>query len=269
MANFEDLSPEAQKIVHERRLSGQKSVGEWIEFIKPLARFDKKTDNQRKIGNYIKALWSFWMLFGVYMYFVFMNNHLEAKYFIQPAVVILAAGLLLVLTYRYFRRFQVMDIPYLLRGFLVPFLNIMKEEFGADTKMELTMDLQQIKDLEEVTAEEPRTDIMNYLDAKVLTSQASGTRVKVDAAGVEQPFLSTYKLEHTVTIRCSFDKGVFEVGSNEEEFPISDNGGQFVVEYQFVEPSEQDIEADTGPGVYHLAKRIHLMNQVAVKKNQE
>ena len=259
MASFEDLSPEAQKIVHDRRVSGEKSIKEWIDFINPLSRFDRKSDLQRKIGNYIMGLWAFVGLYGIYMTFQFMYNHVEPIKFLEPLIVLASSGLLMLLTYMYYRKFEVMDIPNLLRGFLEPVLKLLREEFGDNAKLNLKLDLSEIKALREVTAEAPETDPMTYLETSITPKEGSTAAVKVEATGVEQPFLSEYKLRHTVYVSCAFDKSRFNLGENTENFAVSEDGDQFVIKYKFSEQSEQTIEEDTGPGEYHLAKRLHLM----------
>ena len=69
---FNDLTNEEQSFVRDRKITDTKTIDEWLSYFTPLALFDKRGDKLRRNGNYIKAFWAFWIVFGLYMSFIFM-----------------------------------------------------------------------------------------------------------------------------------------------------------------------------------------------------
>ncbi len=258
---FEDLSQEAKAFVKDKKASGQRSIEEWINFFHPLAQFDKKSDQRRKIGNYIMGLWAFWIGFGVFMAFLLMANHIEAIYFTIPAGMVLVFGGLLWLTYRWTRQYEVRDLPNLLRSFLVPFLKLMKDRFGGDAKLDLKLDLSVIDDLGDIPAELPQSEKLHYMDASISEPGLGQWSLSLEAVGVQVPFFTYYKLKHTLSHSVITDRAVSDIAVNGSSFQVKEEAGKAVLSEEFSRQSEVEIESDPGPDIYEFGRSLKNMRK--------
>lgn len=264
--NYDDLSSDGQEFIKKPKVADSMTIEEWLKFFGPLAMFDKRIDSIRQKGNYIMALWAFWIVFGMYMLLIFMFNHAAPMNFIAPAILIVAASLLLYVTDKFFDKYESKDVPNLLRGFLVPFLELLKKRYGDQVEMKLDLDLKKIGDLEDIEAYDNETDKFNYLSASMKLEDSTLLNLTMDAKGVSRPLYSYYKLKHYLQLEGSYDSTLFQVSADNDSLQISENGNQIVIKDTYKEQSDAAIEADTGPDLYQFARMLSEMRNVAERK---
>jgi hypothetical protein len=259
--DFADLSKEEQEFVKEKKVAGNKTIGEWLTFFTPLALFDKKGDVTRRNGDYIRAFWVFWIVFGVYMAFIYMNAGVPPTDLIMAVGIILGSALLLIITNKFFEKIDSGDLPNLLRGFVVPYLEEMQSRFGAKIDISLNLDLSKIDELEEETAELDKTETMNYLISSFKLPDSGLVELKVDAMGTKRPYYSRYKLVHSLDLTLSFDTTIFRRSGNEDSFEISEKDNKIIVQDKYEEQSQSPIESDPGPHIDDFSDRLSAMSR--------
>lgn len=265
--DFNDLTSEEQEFVKEKKIAGDRTIDEWLTFFTPLALFDKKGDLIRRNGNYIKALWAFLIVFGLFMGYLYMFNEIAPKEFIGPGIIIVVSALLLNITNKWFDKYEGRDLPNLLRGFLVPFLELLKNKSGSQETLNLQLDLSGIDGLEEELAKDEKTDVINYLVASVKLPDSGLLELKVDGMGTKRPFYSRYKLIHTMVLTNSYDSTIFRLSGNGGSFEISEKDNKIIIKDAYNEQSESPIESDPGPNLEQIWDRLDAMGSVVERKS--
>ena len=274
--DFNDLTSEEQEFVKEKKIAGDRTIDEWLTFFTPLALFDKKGDLIRRSGNYIKALLAFLIVFGLFMGYLSLFNEIAPKEFIVPGIIIVVSALLLIITNKWFDKYEGRDLPNLLRGFLVPFLELLKNKSGSQETLNLQLDLSGIDGLEEELAKDEKTDVINYLVASVKLPDSGLLELKVDGMGTKRPFYSRYKLRpfysrykliHTIVLTNSYDSTIFRLSGNGGSFEISEKDNKIIIKDAYNEQSESPIESDPGPNLEQFWDRLDAMSSVVERKS--
>lgn len=265
--DFNDLTREEQQFVKEKKIAGDRTIDEWLTFFTPLAFFDKKCDIIRRNGNYIKALWAFLIVFGLFVGYIYLFNEIAPKEFIAPGIIIAVSALLLFLTNKWFDRYEDRDLPNLLRGFLVPFLKLLKNKIGSRETLNLQLDLSGINDLEEELVEDEKTDVINYLVASLKSPDLGLLKLKVDGMGTKRPYYSHYKLIHTLVLTNSYDGTIFRLAGDGGSFEISEKDNKIFIKDAYNEQSESPIESDPGPNLEKFRDRLDAMSSVVERKS--
>lgn len=258
-SGYSNLSKEEQEFVKEKKVAGNKTISEWLAFFIPLALFDKKGDVTRRNGNYIRAFWVFWIVFGLYMAFIYMNAGVPPTDLIMAGGIIVGSALLLMITNKFFERIDSGDLPNLLRGFLVPFLEELQSKLGANSDINLNLDLSKIDELEEETAEFEKTETINYLISSFKLPDSGLVELKVDGIGTKRPYYSRYKLVHSLDLTLSFDSTIFRRSGNEDSFEISEKDNKIIVKDKYEEQSQSPIESDPGPHIDNFSDRLSAL----------
>ncbi len=264
--DFDDLTREEQEFVKEKRIGGNKTIDEWLKFFTPLALFDKKGDLIRMNGNYIKAVWAFGIVFGIYMGLLFMFSGVARQEFIKPGIVIVLSSLILMITNKLFDKFESRDLPNLLRGFTVPFLELLQRESGRQVTLNLQLDLNRIDTLEDEIADEEKTDVINYLVASVKLPDSGLLELKVDGTGTKRPFNSRYKLVHSLALTLIFDGTIFRTSGTDNSYETTEKDNKIIIREEYTQVSEAPIELDPGPDLDQFADKLNAMSKAVERK---
>ena len=186
--------------ISKEKIASEKSIEEWLWFFVPLAQYDKIGDIKRRNINYLKALWAFWILFGVYMSYMYMVYNAEVKDSIIAGLVVVISTLLFFLTDKWSKSFESRDIPNMLRGFTVPLLEFIQKKVGGKSSLSMNLDLSGIHALESIIAEDDSTESINYLKASIQFPGSGFFEFSVEGKGTRRPFYARYKLVHSISL---------------------------------------------------------------------
>ena len=264
--SFNDLTKEAKAFIEERKINDSKTIIEWLNFFTPLALFDKKGDITRRNSNYVKAFWAFGIVYGLYTGFLFMFSGQSTRDTLGAAIVIVVSAVFLILTNKWFERYEIRDIPNLLRGFVLPFLELMKKKAGGEASLVMGMDLGEIHDLEDKEAHSDQTGRISYMKASVGLMDSGLLELNIDGTGVKRPYYSKYKLRHTVRITNSYDSGNFQKANHHEAFQTIEKNNRISFSYEYDEQSESPIGADTGPDLDEIKDILVTMSKLVERR---
>ena len=142
----EDLSPPAQQVVAEKRLSGRKRVKEWQKLISELAEFDRISDRlEDRAGNFtiLGIVLIVAALIAWFVAFVAADPGQSATLAVRiPALVAIAAGIALVIYHgRRWRYFAKVDLANDFRLCIPPFLDVLADDIEPRGKVAMDLDM--------------------------------------------------------------------------------------------------------------------------------
>lgn len=267
-SDYNNLSKEEVEFINERKVDSTKSIDEWLNYFIPLAHLDKKGDMLRRNGNYVKAFWAFWIVFGLYMGFLYVFNGVAMKEVMISLIIIVVSSTLLIISDKWFDKYKKRDIPNLMRGFVVPYLEFLEKKAGGDAHLKMHLDLSKIHDLEEEIADLEQREKINYMQGSVGLKDGSILELTIDGTGVKRPYYSRYKLKHSISIENTYNGTDFQLLEDTGLFRILEEGNKIILQDQYEEQSESPIESDTGPDLEALSERLSTMGSVVERKTQ-
>lgn len=263
-----EFTSEQQEFIQKKKLSGNKTIDQWLEFFNPLAQYDKKEDAKRRNMNYVKAFWAFLTVFGLYMAMLYLFNGITNKDFVIAIIIIIVSVGLLILTTKYTMESEKKDLPNQMRGFVVPFLKRLQRRAGGRENLNMHLDLSEIDELSRKEAEENSTEKINYLTASIKLPDMGLFELNVNGTGTKRPYYSLYKLVHSLSMNLSFDRESYQLADTQGDFESEEKNGKIILRNEYEEVSESPIESDPGPDLLQLSDHLNAMAG-AVKRKQE
>ena len=234
--SLEEIGPEAEQVVTEKKLEGKKKLPAWLDLLEKLTAFDRNTD--KFISKYKKRTTLFTTLFVVGIFLVFFSFVITGANLIVAAVVgaaTIVALIFLILSRRQRKKYMAVDLTNDFRSVVLPLLRALSEDIESN-KVNLKLDLRSHADKmkesgkEEVppgrfrrvvqtTFDSPWCDLSTVLVDKNMINLSIGTQsTRIERYWSNPRGKSKYKQKwrQTTTVQTSLVPGVDVFAWNEE-----------------------------------------------------